>query len=124
MVSFKNVRVPLSRIISAVILALLVSGTARAADDPSSLLAHGRVDQAIATLRQKISVSPNDAGAQNLLCRAYFTLGEWDRGIAACQKAIALDPNNSRYHLWLGRIYGEKADKSGFLTAAGLATKV
>ncbi len=69
-------------------------------------------------------VSPNNADAQNLLCRAYFSLGNWDQGIPACQKAVALDPNDSNYHLWLGRIYGEKADKAGFLAAAGLARKV
>jgi tetratricopeptide (TPR) repeat protein len=33
-------------------------------------------------------------------------------------------PDNGLYHLWLGRIYGEKADRASFLTAAGLAKKV
>ena len=51
-------------------------------------------------------------------------MGDWDRGISACEKAVALDPNNSRYHLWLGRIYGEKADGSSFFSAASLAGKV
>ena len=37
---------------------------------------------------------------------------------------MSLAPDNSQFHLWLGRIYGEKADKSGFMTAAGLARKV
>jgi tetratricopeptide (TPR) repeat protein len=97
---------------------------AAAADNVSTLLAQGRVDEAITTLRAKISGSPSDAESQNLLCRAYFTLGQWDRGIEACQKATSLEPGNSRYHLWLGRIYGEKADKAGFWTAAGLAKKV
>jgi len=125
MASLKTFGVSFPSIITVAILALVLSvAAASAAENPSSLLAQGRVDEAIATLQQEISVSPNDAEAQNLLCRAYFTLGEWDRGIAACQKAVTLDQNNSRYHLWLGRIYGEKADKSGFLTAAELATKV
>jgi tetratricopeptide (TPR) repeat protein len=97
---------------------------AAAANEPSALLAQGRVDEAIATLRAEISASPSNADAQNLLCRAYFTLGQWDRGIEACQKATSLEPGNSRYHMWLGRIYGEKADKAGFWTAAGLAKKV
>jgi len=82
------------------------------------------VDDALTQLHGQIDASPNDPVAHNLLCRAYFSLGEWDRGIAACEKAVALDPDNSQYHLWLGRIYGEKADKSGFMTAAGLARKV
>ncbi len=113
--------------IRRVILALLLpafSLLAGAADSAPALLAAGRVDDAIAALRGKISASPTDPEAYNLLCRAYFTLEDWDRGVPACEKAVALDPNNSRYHLWLGRIYGEKADASSFFTAAGLAKKV
>jgi tetratricopeptide (TPR) repeat protein len=37
---------------------------------------------------------------------------------------VSFDPDNAQYHLWLGRVYGEKADHAGFLTAAGLAKKV
>lgn len=88
------------------------------------LLADGRVDEAIAALDRQVRTSPNDAQAYNLLCRAYFTLGEWDRGISSCERAVALAPGNSEFHLWLGRIYGEKADKSPFLIAAGLAKRV
>jgi cytochrome c-type biogenesis protein CcmH/NrfG len=82
------------------------------------------VDEAISTLTAKIQTNPNDAESFNLLCRAYLLLGKWDRGIAACEAAVSLKPSNSSYHLWLGRIYGEKADKSNFLAAAGLAGKV
>ncbi|MGA9040706.1 MAG: tetratricopeptide repeat protein [Terriglobales bacterium] len=101
-----------------------MTAIAGADNSAPSLLAQGRVDDAIATLRGQISASPNDPEAHNLLCRAYFTLGEWDRGISNCEQAVSLDPNNSRYHLWLGRVYGEKADKANFMTAAGLAKKV
>ena len=51
-------------------------------------------------------------------------LEEWDHGISACERAVNLAPQNSLYHLWLGRVYGEKADRAGFLSAAGLAKKV
>ena len=37
---------------------------------------------------------------------------------------MSLDPENAQYHLWLGRIYGEKADHAGFWSAAGMAKKV
>jgi tetratricopeptide (TPR) repeat protein len=105
------------------ILALLPSLSAADSAD-SELLAQGRVDDAMASLQRRISNTPGDAESYNLLCRAYFTLSDWDRGISACEKAIALDPVNAQYHLWLGRIYGEKADHARFLTAAGLAKKV
>jgi tetratricopeptide (TPR) repeat protein len=48
----------------------------------------------------------------------------WDAGIAACEHAVRIDPRKSLYPLWLGRIYGEKAARAGFLSAAGLAKKV
>ena len=109
---------------SIILVLASLAGVSFAADTAIGLLAAGRVDDAISTLQQKISSTPNDAGSYNLLCRAYFALGNWDAGVSACEKAVALAPNNGEYHLWLGRIYGEKADASNFLTAAGLARKV
>jgi tetratricopeptide (TPR) repeat protein len=107
-----------------VFVSFLVAAVAVADDSAPALLAAGRVDDAITTLRSKINASPSDAEAYNLLCRAYFSMGDWDRGISACEKAIALDPSNSRYHMWLGRIYGEKANDVIFWKAASLAGKV
>ena len=95
-----------------------------AASSPQELLASGRVDEAAHMLEQQVRLAPNDAAGYNLLCRAYFMMAEWDRGIPNCERARNLDPQNSQYHLWLGRIYGEKADRAGFLSAAGLAKKV
>ena len=88
------------------------------------LLAAGKVDEAIAVLQQQTSGPAASAESFNLLCRAYFMIDEWDRGIPYCERARNLDPGNSLYELWLGRIYGEKADRAGFFTAAGLAKKV
>ena len=105
-------------------LLVCLSLAAFAAPSAKELLAAGHVDEAIQTLQQQISRSANDAEAHNLLCRAYFMMDEWDRGIAACERARGLDPQKSLYELWLGRIYGEKADRVGFLSAAGLAKKV
>jgi tetratricopeptide (TPR) repeat protein len=93
------------------------------AQTPQALLATGRVDQALTTLQQELQTSPT-AEAYNLVCRAYFELESWDAGIPACEKAVSLDPENGLYHLWLGRVYGEKADRSSFLSAASLAGKV
>lgn len=110
--------------ISALALLIVVPALAGADESAPKLLATGRVDEAITALDGQISVAPNDAVAHNLLCRAYFSLGDWDRGVRDCEKAVALDPNNSQFHLWLGRIYGEKADKASFMAAAGLARRV
>jgi len=84
-------------------LALFSAAAVAAGDDSApALLAAGRADDAINTLRSKITSSPSDAEAHNLLCRVYFSMGDWDRGIAAC----------------------EKADTANFLSAASLAGKV
>ncbi|HKS75699.1 MAG TPA: tetratricopeptide repeat protein [Terriglobales bacterium] len=110
-------------LLAAAVLGLMNLSVAHAADIPT-LLAEGRVDDAITSLQGKLSSTPNDAEAYNLLCRAYFALGNWDSGIPSCEKSVKLAPNVSRYHLWLGRIYGEKADRASWFTAAGLAGKV
>jgi len=94
------------------------------ADSAKDLLAAGKVDEAIRILQRQTSSPAADAESFNLLCRAYFMIDEWDRGIPHCERARNLDPKNSLYELWLGRIYGEKADRSNFLAAAGLARKV
>lgn len=112
-----------------VLLCSMVSATAprpAGASRPSTrdLLASGNVDKVVEILRQQISRAPNDAEAHNLLCRAYFMAEEWDRGIPECERARNLAPEKSLYYLWLARIYGEKADRAGFLSAAGLAKKV
>jgi tetratricopeptide (TPR) repeat protein len=97
---------------------------AGANESAPALIASGRVDEALSALRGQINQSPNDAFAHNLICRAYLTIGALDRGISACEKAVSLAPDNSEYHLWLGRIYGMKADQSSWITAAGLAKHV
>ena len=112
-----------SQLWAAALLVFLLFKPASAAPSASELLAAGRVDDALQTLQRQIARSSADAESYNLLCRAYFMLEEWDRGIAACERARNLDPQNSRYYLWLGRIYGEKADRSGFWSAPGLAKK-
>jgi tetratricopeptide (TPR) repeat protein len=104
-------------------LFLVSASFSAAAETPQDLLASGRVDEAMQALERQIQNSPT-AEAYNLLCRAHFELDAWDAGIPDCEKATELDPTNGLYHLWLGRIYGQKADHAGFFTAAGLVKKV
>jgi tetratricopeptide (TPR) repeat protein len=108
--------------LQAVISAALLQ-TAFATDAPKLLLQSGHVDELIHLMEQRTSKSPSDAEAFNLLCRAYFSIEQFDAAITDCERAVNLDPQSSLYHLWLGRAYGEKADRSSFLTAAGLAKK-
>lgn len=108
---------------SVFLLFLFGGATAWGASSASEMLAAGRVDDVITVLNGRLSSVPSDAESSNLLCRAYFALDAWDHAETMCKKAVDLSPNNGRYHRWLGRVYGEKADRASFLSAAGLAGK-
>ena len=92
--------------------------------DPAALLKAGKADQAIHALNLAIARAPNDARSYNLLCRVYYQLELWDNSMRMAEKALALDPQNSSYHLWLGRAMGRKAEEANPFTAFGLARKV
>jgi tetratricopeptide (TPR) repeat protein len=106
-------------------LFVLVAGSMAGADiDPAALLKAGKADLAIHALNLAIARAPNDARSYNLLCRVYFQLELWDSSMHMAEKALALDPQNSSYHLWLGRAMGRKAEEANPFTAFGLARKV
>lgn len=95
--------------------------------DALLLLQSGRADQALKVLNSQVQANPNDARAYNLMCRVYFQLEDWDDAIGAAEKSVALAPDNSEYHQWLARIYGEKAETIGkvhFVSAISLVRKV
>lgn len=108
------------------LLVLAVAALAGPQPTPSpaqDLLTQGRVDEAINELQARIQKSPNDAEAYHLLSRAYFVIESWDKAVAPAEKAVALEPENSDYRLWLGRVYGRKAEHSIFFKAIGWARK-
>jgi tetratricopeptide (TPR) repeat protein len=114
----------------ALILALVVMLVALPASPKAApflpaqdLLTQGRVDDAVAQLQERIKKSPQDAEAHHLLSRAYLLIEAWDKAVPPAEKAVALDPGNSNYHLWLGRAYGRKAENSVFFKAVGWARK-
>lgn len=111
----------LSYILIALMMVLPLS--AMAAPNARDLVQAGRVDEAIATLRSRVSANAQDAEAYHLLSRAYYSIERWDDAIANGERAIALKPSDSDYHMWLGRAYGEKASSSNFLSAIELAKK-
>ena len=58
-----------------------------------------------------------EAGRRAFLSADYKKAGE------AFEKAVAADPRNSDYNLWLGRAYGRRAETASVFTAPGLASK-
>jgi tetratricopeptide (TPR) repeat protein len=84
----------------------------------------GRADDAIVRLNTFLAANPQDAEAYNLLCRVYYQEERWDDAIRACESAVRLSTSDSRYHLWLGRAYGQKASSLHSIQALGLAKRV
>jgi tetratricopeptide (TPR) repeat protein len=129
-----TVRILRSSAFSLLFLAVLNVLQARAvyaASIPNNLLEPvsadlkaGMADDAISRLSSSLAANPGDAEAHNLLCRVYYQEERWDDAIRECETAVRLMPLDSGYHLWLGRAYGEKADKIHSIKAYGLAKKV
>src|SRR5947208_11842639 len=67
--------------------------------------------KAIQVLQEAAAKEPQNGDIQLLLAKSYLELQELDAAIRSAEKAVAIDPQNSVYHEWLGRAYGEKADK-------------
>lgn len=108
---------------SAILLCALavVAAPAQSAHD---LLAAGHLDEAITALQGRIHSNANDAEAQHLLCRAYYSVERWDDAVTACENAVRVSPNRSDYQMWMGRAYGEKAQRASVFSQLGLARKV
>jgi len=83
----------------------------------------GKADEAVTLLNEALSSAPGSAEANNLLCRVEYTLEQFDQAAAHCEKAVHLDPQNARDHLWLGRAIGERASRASFMSAFSLAKK-
>jgi tetratricopeptide (TPR) repeat protein len=80
-------------------------------------------NKAIQMLEQAATKQPGSGDIQLLLAKSYFELQQHDAAIRSAEKAVALDPQNSLYHEWLGRTYGDKADHAGWFSAMSLAKK-
>jgi tetratricopeptide (TPR) repeat protein len=116
-------RSALKWLLTAIVLSTTLLATDAVAS-PADLLAAGRVDEVIASLQAQLKTSPESAAIYNYLCRAYYAVGDWDRAVSNCEKSVKLGSDNSDYHLWLGRAYGEKAEHVNPFSAASLAGKL
>jgi Flp pilus assembly protein TadD len=76
-----------------------------------------------ASLRVLDTYSAPDAAAFVLTGKNYFMLGNYAKAAQLFEKAVAIAPNVSDYHLWLGRAYGRRAETGGMLLAPSRASK-
>jgi tetratricopeptide (TPR) repeat protein len=117
---------------AALLLPPALPTTRAAADDPSRdanlNAAHQAYEasdyaKAASLLQLAAERNPRDAEICLFLAKTYYESQQHDAAIASAEKAVALDPQNSVYHEWLGRVYGEKADHASMFSALSLAKK-
>ncbi|HKE28759.1 MAG TPA: tetratricopeptide repeat protein [Bryobacteraceae bacterium] len=77
-------------------------------------------DQSLKVLQ---NVPAKDGAVYELIGKNYYMLGDHKRSTEALERAIAAEPSNSEYYLWLGRAYGRRAETSSPFTAPGQASK-
>jgi tetratricopeptide (TPR) repeat protein len=58
-----------------------------------------------------------------LLAKTYYQMQQSGPAVENAEKAVALDPQNSKYHEWLGRAYGQKAGHAFWFSAISVAKK-
>ena len=87
-------------------------------------LKNGHANDAIALLQQDLAKNSANAADHDLLCRVYIQEEQWTQAEQECNRAVELEPNNSRYHQWLGRAYGDAAAHASLTSAYSLAKKV
>lgn len=79
--------------------------------------------KAIQILDAAAAKEPNNGEIQLLLTKSHYEMQQHDAAIASAEHAVAIDPQNSVYHEWLGRAYGDKAEHAGWFSALSLAKK-
>jgi tetratricopeptide (TPR) repeat protein len=118
-------------VLAAAVLALVsgVSVTSAQALQDSDLEAGRRAyelsdyEKAVKVLQDVVAKNPRDGEVLFLLAKSHFELRQFDAAVANAERAVAVAPDNSIYHEWLGRSFGEKASKSSWFSALSLARK-
>jgi tetratricopeptide (TPR) repeat protein len=69
------------------------------------------------------AIPSKDSEVYQLIGRNYYMLAEYKRATEVLEKALALEPGNAEYALWLGRAWGRRAETSSPFTAPAHASK-
>lgn len=83
----------------------------------------GHYNRAVDVLTAATAKSPDDASLHFLLGQNYYQLGDYNRATVNFERSVQLAPKESRYHDWLGKAVGRKAEGAIFFSAIGLARR-
>jgi tetratricopeptide (TPR) repeat protein len=115
------------------LLSLLVLTTAglparglssNSADPIQQDLVTGHAQDALNRISSALAENPQDAVALELRCRVLLQERQWSAAASSCQAAVAKAPQSSEAHYWLGRAYGEQAQRAPRMSAFLLARKL
>jgi tetratricopeptide (TPR) repeat protein len=108
----------------------LGAGFTAAQGDPRALFDAGRqayeasqYPRAVQLLQLVLAGDSRNADALLLLTKSYIELAQYDNAVNSAERAVALAPQSSLYHQWLGKAYGEKAEHASWFSAISLAKK-
>jgi len=111
------------RVLQLTLLMLAASLSSAPAGELERALRHYERTEYKAVLELLLPLKHKDGPVLELIGKAYYMEGDYKKASQYFEKAIAAEPRNARYHHWLGRAYGKRAETSSFLTAPGLASK-
>lgn len=83
----------------------------------------GEYPKAVEILQAASAKEPSNPELFLLLSKSFYEMKEFEKASESAEKAIAIDPRSSQVHEWLGRSYGERADRAGWFSAISLAKK-
>jgi Flp pilus assembly protein TadD len=75
------------------------------------------------SLRILQAIPQKDGAVYNLIGRDYYMQGDFKKATDALETAVAAEPGNSEFNLWLARAYGRRAETSNLFTAPAYASK-
>jgi Flp pilus assembly protein TadD len=76
-----------------------------------------------ASLKILQAIQPKDGPVYELIGRNHYMQGDYKKASEVLEKAVAADPDNSEYELWLGRAFGRRAETASPFTAPANANK-
>ena len=76
-----------------------------------------------ASLKILQAIQPKDGPVFELIGRNHYMQGEYKKATEILEKAVAAEPSNSDYELWLGRAFGRRAETASPFTAPSSANK-
>src|ERR1035438_9970975 len=77
-------------------------------------------DQSLKVLQ---AIPDKDGPAYELMGRNYYMQADYKKASEMLEKAVAVEPANSEYALWLARSLGRRAETSSPFTAPGYASR-